>query len=119
MSVYQYETICPNCGKVVPEEVDGNRKGKFCNRNCYLEFNKRKREAAKRKDALTPAKTPEEQCERCQYGSLIGGMWGCSYFEITDHARLPLHPGGLPDECQEFERRKRGRRPKPNHILLK
>lgn len=109
-----YEFVCRNCGKHNTGVVAQNRTPKvFCNRQCFEEYQK-KRKAAKenkaKRYALSPQKTPPEQCEKCRYGCLIGRIQGCGYFDIPGNtSRLLLHPEGLPDECQEFERRKRGR----------
>lgn len=116
--------ICPYCGKEIsPLDLKTNRERKFCNRQCWTDYYKRKREAeeVKKQKALRymdRPKTPEEKCKRCRWGCSIGGIWGCIYFDVEEHhARLVLHPEGLPDECQEFERKKRGRKPKSITII--
>lgn len=120
MPGFTYETLCPNCGKPIrPELLRENKARKFCNRQCWSEYNEKKKALAEKQKVhrtLTPAKTPEEQCQKCRYGGSIGGTWCCSYFEIVGHTRHSLHPEGLPDECQEFEKRKRGR---PKSIKIK
>ena len=116
MPGFTYETLCPNCGKPIrPELLAENKDGKFCNRQCWREYHDKKKALAEKykvSHTMTRPKTPEEQCKKCRYGNNIGGTWGCSYFEITGHTRHSIHPEGLPDECQEFQRRKRGRKPK-------
>lgn len=120
MPGFTYETLCPNCGKPIrPELLAENKDRKFCNRQCWSEYNEKKAAEKQRKKMLirqqhylTRPKTPEEQCKKCRYGSYIGGMWCCNYFEVAKHSRHSIHPEGLPDECQEFQRRKRGRKPK-------
>lgn len=115
-----YEFECKNCGKKWTILQNNGIEKQFCNRQCWREYNEKKRKAVeqqKRINGLTPPPTPEEQCKKCLYGSQIGSNWGCSYFEIMDSARHAIHPDGLPDECQEFEPRRRGRR--SNHTELK
>lgn len=114
-----YEFVCKNCGKKQTAwHVHGCEK-MFCDRKCWSEYNQKHRKVAeqhKRINGLTPPKTPESQCQKCMYGSQIGRTWGCSFFEIMGYTRHSLHPEGLPDECQEFERKRRGRRPKHKEL---
>lgn len=109
-----YEFVCLNCGK---KRVVGIRHGctpKFCDRECWREHNEKKRaaKAEKKKNSyyLTPPITPESQCRECEFGGCTGGIWCCEYSEKTEKARLAIHPGGLPNECQEFQPIKRKRR---------
>ena len=114
-----YEFVCKNCGKKQEVWHEHGVEKMFCDRKCWSEYQQKKRKVAeqeKRKNGLTPAKTPEEQCQKCVYGSQTGGFWGCSYFEIMDCTRHSLHPGGLPDECKEFERKRRGRKSKHKEL---
>ena len=122
---HTYYGLCPNCGKEFPLFHKKYRmERKYCSNECRREFEQKRMAAneAMRKAARASAhllgatKTPPEQCKKCQYGGYVGGMWGCNYFEITKHTRHSLHPEGLPDECQEFEKKKRGR---PKGIQVK
>lgn len=121
MAGYTYGDLCPNCNKPLSRELLYQQR-KFCCRKCWQEFhakNRALRELAEKQKihhTLSPVRTPPEQCERCRYGQCIGGNWCCNYFEATDRTRHSLHPEGLPDVCQEFEKRKRGRKPKPIKI---
>ena len=117
MPGFTYETVCPNCGKPLRRELLlENKDRKFCNRACWREYHDKKNAEREKRKAmihkLSAQLVPPEQCERCRYGCSMGGVQGCGYFDITGHTRTSLHPEGLSGECQEFARKKRGRKPK-------
>lgn len=103
---------CPNCGNILYMRPNG-QVNIFCNHKCQIEYGEKKRMAKKQKQletaAMRKAPIPERQCGQCMYGFEFGSQMGCIYFEITGHTRHSLHPGGMPKECQEFKRRRKGR----------
>ena len=121
-----HEIICKNCGKheIIPTH-NSHTDRVFCNKQCQREWWEKQRLAKKAKAAendpsrkiLSWPKTPEEQCKRCEYGMYIGGVWCCGHFEIAGHTRNKLHPEGLPEECQEFMKKKRKRKTTSKKIL--
>lgn len=118
--------VCKNCGQqknVTRYHYDVERK--FCSRQCFREW-QIKEQARKLAEApppptekkppgkaITKPRTPEAQCKKCKWGQMIGHVYGCGYFDFdNNHSRHYLHPDGLPDVCQEYEPRKRKRKPK-------
>lgn len=105
-----HERDCKNCGKKMLIGAWSNQL--YCSDQCRKQF-KKKRLAEQKPQLLSLTKTPSEQCRKCQFGHMMGGFLGCGYIFIQGHSRHSLHPGGLPDECQEFQCRRRGRRSAP------
>ena len=112
-----YEFTCKWCGKKHIEKTSGKTEKLFCDMNCFKAYNNYRRDAkeqAMEKRRSTPKNsdtiTPESQCQRCVYGLRLDGSWCCNYWEIMQCTRHSLHPEGLPGECQEFERRTKGRK---------
>lgn len=106
---------CKNCGKKIIR-TKGCSNQRYCSPKCKAEFEKKKHPG--KTWYLSPTKTPAEQCERCIYGIYVGGVWCCGYFDIEGHhARIVLHPEGLPDDCQEFQPRTKKRKPVSRLII--
>jgi hypothetical protein len=113
-----YDFICKNCGKKHTRATQNAPNQKFCDRNCWSEYNKKKMQAeaeAKKQEQLERRKrrttiTPASQCEKCIYGYSIASVWCCGHFEIAGYTRHSLHPEGLPAECQEYQPKKGARK---------
>jgi hypothetical protein len=112
-----YEFMCKWCGKKQVEATSGRTHKLFCDATCLKAYNNYRREAtaqAKKEhrciSKYSDTITPESQCQLCVYGTSVGGTWCCDYWEIMQCTRHSLHPEGLPGECQEFERRTKGRK---------
>ena len=123
-----YEFVCRNCGKrEVYPRVTNRQHSVYCDKKCQREYQERRRtedaqkakEKQRAKNALSLPKIPASQCAKCVYGLQIGGLWGCGYLFYMGHTRHSLHPEGLPDECQEFERRVVKRRRKSKKIITR
>ena len=109
-----YEFVCRNCGKrEMYPRVTNRQHSVYCDKKCQQEWWEKKRaedakkaaESRRAKNALSETKTDPMQCAKCVHGLLIGDRFGCGYMFFMGHTRHSLHPDGLPDECQEYERK--------------
>lgn len=118
MKLYEYD--CLNCGKhhIIP--ASSSVEPKFCDRECWREYNKKKAaaaEAAKAEKQKNSTKKypliPQAQCRKCKYGLEVGGYISCDYVFQTDISRVVTHlKTGMPTACEEFKKRARARKGK-------
>ena len=109
---YFDKNVCPNCGKVFPTYVEGNRtERKYCSKECWRAFTEKRAklryEAKHRHTALSDTLVPQKVCEKCKYHAKYGKLFHCGYMLYTDTTRTSLHPEGLTSDCKEFEPRRR------------
>lgn len=122
MKLYEYD--CLNCGKhhIIP--ASSSAEPKFCDRECWRQYNKKKLDAAEKakEEARKKRKTrmsgivPQKMCRKCRYGMEVGGIIGCDYVFQTGQSRVFLHPDGIPSKCEEYKPRARARRGKAGAV---